>query len=261
MTGSALPHHSRTSRLLLALGLAALAVGPAVAVAAPAPPATPLRDSALPADARADVRLERMKTWTRAALVAAPAPALALAGLVHPSDLDASTAHRWWTLHVVLLPVFPLLGGSVWLLLRGERGPVPALARLAAYGFATFYTGLDLVAGLAAGLAYEQEGSLTPTVGRLFDVGNQLGAVGVWSLALSGVLAGVALRRRHGWRVLPGTLVLTASCYPFLVNHIFHPRGVLSVLGIGAGLALIAVGAVDRDGGCPDRPVGAIIPG
>ena len=53
MTGSALPHHSRTSRLLLALGFAALAVGPAVALAAPAPPATPLRDSALPADARA----------------------------------------------------------------------------------------------------------------------------------------------------------------------------------------------------------------
>ncbi len=202
-----------------------------------------------------------MKTWMRAGLVAAPALLLALAGLVHPSDLDASSAHLWWTLHVWLLPVFPLLGGSVWLLLRGERGPVPALARLAAYGFMTFYTGLDLVAGLGAGLAYEQAGSLTPTVGRLFDVGDRLGAVGVWSLALAAVLTGTALGRRHGWRVLPGTVVLTTSCYPFLVNHIFHPRGVLAVLGIGAGLALLALGAADRDGGCPDRPVGAIMPG
>jgi hypothetical protein len=34
---------------------------------------------------------------------------LALAGLVHPSGLSAATAYRWVWLHIVLLPVFPLL--------------------------------------------------------------------------------------------------------------------------------------------------------
>ncbi|MEO3938073.1 hypothetical protein V3N99_15140 [Dermatophilaceae bacterium Soc4.6] len=190
-----------------------------------------------------------MRAWARTALVATPTVLLALAGLVHPSDLDASTAHLWWTLHVWLLPVFPLLGGSVWLVLRGERGPLPALARAAAYGFATFYTGLDLVAGLGAGLVAEQQGGVTPTVGRFFEVGDRLGAVGVWSLAVAGLLTGATLWPRLRWRVVPGTTALVGCCYPFLGNHIFHPRGVLAVLGIGLGLGLLSLArSSDADG-------------
>jgi len=115
------------------------------------------------------------------------------------------------------------------------------LARLGAYGFAAFYTALDVLAGIGAGLAMEREGGSSPVVGRLFEVGDRLGAVGVWCLLAAALLAGVVLVRRDGLRALPGTLVLAGSCYPFLENHIFHPRGVLAVLGVALGLALLAV--------------------
>ncbi|MEO9151453.1 MAG: hypothetical protein ABI243_03540 [Lapillicoccus sp.] len=186
-----------------------------------------------------------MGRWTTVVVVAVPGVLLAGFGLLHPSDLTPVTAHTWWTLHVWLIPVFPLLGASVWLVLRGERGVFAQLARLGAYGFATFYTALDVLAGIGAGLAMEEEGAGSPVVGRLFEIGDRLGAVGVWCLLAAALLGGLALVRRHGWRALPGTLVLTASCYPFLRNHIFHPRGVLAVLGVTLGLALLAVARGD----------------
>ncbi|MDQ2755170.1 MAG: hypothetical protein M3Y71_01180 [Actinomycetota bacterium] len=58
---------------------------------------------------------------------------------------------------------------------------------------------------------------------------------------------------------MPGTVVLVGSCDPFLRNQVSRPRDVLAVLGIGVDLALLA--AADRDGGCPDHPVDAIISG
>lgn len=178
--------------------------------------------------------------WATVVTVAIPGVLLGGFGLLHPSDLTPATAHTWWTLHVWLIPVFPLLGAAVWLVLRGERGVLAQLARLGAYGFATFYTALDVLAGIGAGLAMEQAGPSSPVVGRLFEIGDRLGAVGVWCLLAATALGGIALVRRDGLRALPGTLVLAASCYPFLQNHIFHPRGVLAVLGVALGLALLA---------------------
>ncbi|WP_295697674.1 hypothetical protein [Lapillicoccus sp.] len=181
-----------------------------------------------------------MGKWATVVAVAVPGVLLAGVGLLHPTDLDPATAHTWRTLHVWLIPVFPLLGAAVWLLLRGEKGVFAQLARLGAYGFATFYTALDVLAGIGAGLAMEQEGASSPVVGRLFDVGNRLGAIGVWCLLAAALLGGAVLVRRDGPRALLGTVVFAGSCYPFLQNHIFHPRGVLAVLGIALGLALLA---------------------
>ena len=92
-----------------------------------------------------------MPVWRLVLLVVAAPVALAVAGLFHPDDLTVDTARQWTALHVVLLPLFPLLGGALVLLLRGLGGVVPAVARLAAYSYAVFYTGLDAVAGVAAG--------------------------------------------------------------------------------------------------------------
>ncbi len=55
-------------------------------------------------------------------LVALPGLVLGVAGLAHPILLTPETAERWRLVHLVLLPAFPLLGASVWLLLLGERG-------------------------------------------------------------------------------------------------------------------------------------------
>ena len=42
--------------------------------------------------------------------------------------------------------------------------------------------------------------------------------------------------------VLPGrtAVLLAAACYPFLQAHIFPPEGVVAMLGIAAGCALLA---------------------
>jgi hypothetical protein len=82
--------------------------------------------------------------------------------LFHPAQLTPGTAEVWWQLHVVLLPVFPLLGAALVFLLRGARGSLLWLARIAAYGYAVFYTGLDTLAGIGAGLAVAAQPAGSP---------------------------------------------------------------------------------------------------
>lgn len=185
-----------------------------------------------------------MVRWITAVGVALPGLALAAFGyLVHPGFLDATTARAWWSLHVYLIPVFPLISVAIWVLLRGVGNPFAWAARIAAYGFATFYTALDVLAGIGAGLAVEAGAGFL--VGRLFEVGDTLGAAGVWMLFASAVLTGAALVPRDGLRVLPGAIVLAAACVPFAESHIFRPTGVYAMLGVALGSALIAAARVE----------------
>lgn len=203
-----------------------------------------------------------MTRWMTVVGVALPGLALAGFGwLVHPSFLDPSTARAWWTLHVLLVPVFPLIAVAIWVLLRGERGAAAWGARVAAYGFATFYTGLDVLAGIGAGLVTDVGQGGGPAVGRLFEVGDQLGAVGVLCLLVAAVLGGVVLVRRDGVRALPGTVVLAASCYPFLEGHIFHPTGVIAMLGIATGCALLAAARRPGEAVVVDRSEPMVVSG
>lgn len=180
-----------------------------------------------------------------AALVALPGLVLAAVGaLVHPGFLDPTTARAWWTVHVYLVPVFPLIALAVWWLLRGVRGPLAAAARVAAYGFAALYTALDVLSGIGAGLVVEAgAGELA---GRLFAVGDALGHTGVWLLLASAVLTGLALLPRDGAPVLVGAAVLAGACVPFRAAHIFHPTGVWAMVGVAAGCVLIALARRER---------------
>lgn len=180
-----------------------------------------------------------------AALVALPGLGLAAVGaLVHPGFLDVTTARTWWTVHVYLVPVFPLIALAVGVLLRGVRGPVAAAARTTAYGFAVLYTALDVLSGIGAGLVVEAgAGELA---GRLFAVGDALGHTGVWLLLASAVLTGLALLPRDGAPVLVGAAVLAAACVPFRTAHIFHPTGVWAMVGVAAGCVLIALARRER---------------
>jgi hypothetical protein len=174
------------------------------------------------------------------AAVALPGVLLAVLGLFHPRALAPSTATVWWQLHVVLLPLFPLLAVALWVLLRGERGPVAWLARIAAYGYAAFYTALDVLAGVGAGYLTDRLQGGSQEANDLRALGNDLGMVGSWSLLVAAVLVGAVLVRRDGRAALPGAVILLGGAATFLHGHIYWPVGGLAMLGVAGGCAALA---------------------
>jgi hypothetical protein len=200
-------------------------------------------------------------------VIAGPAVVLAGLGLTHPQDLTATSAPWWTTLHVLLLPLFPLLALSLWLLLRGLSGPAAWAARIAAYGYAAFYTALDVLAGIAAGELTQlnaERGLQTDTVevDRMFAVGNDLGEIGVWCFGVACAATALAVVGRVGRRALPGAVVLVAAAVVFVAGgvHIYWPWGVGTMLALAVGLGLLAAVLPDpqpRDSqttGEPEQP-------
>jgi hypothetical protein len=178
--------------------------------------------------------------WSRAAGYAAPGLLLAGAGLAHPLALSPASAPWWTTLHVVLLPVFPLLAVAQWLLLSAAPAALRRPGRLAAFGFAAFYGGLDAVAGIAAGTVVHAEHAVTPVTGAVFGIGDSLGYTGALGFLAANVLIVAAVAREAAWRAVPGAVVLLAASVSFFDSHIFWPRGVLTMLGVAAGMFLLA---------------------
>ncbi|MEJ3651683.1 hypothetical protein WEH80_01575 [Actinomycetes bacterium KLBMP 9759] len=121
------------------------------------------------------------------------------------------------------------------MLLRGEREPLAWAARVAAFLYAVYYTGLDALSGIAAGIAFDGAGSRDTTVDRLFAIGNNVGEIGRWAWVAAVVLTVAVLVRRHGPRMLAGGVVTVVGAFGFAFDHIYWPWGV-------AGVALTAVG-------------------
>lgn len=168
-------------------------------------------------------------------VAAAPGVVLAIAGLFHPSELTVATAPTWWWLHVLLLPVFPLLGGVLVLLLRGERDWISWIARVAAYVYAVFYTGLDVLAGIGAGFVVDRAAGPAPAARDLIDIGNDLAFYGVHAFLVAALATGIATIRRDGTSAFAGALLLIAAAVPFLQAHIYWPVGGLSMVGLAIG--------------------------
>ncbi len=173
------------------------------------------------------------------AAAAAPGLVLCVLGLFHPAQLTPGTAAVWWQLHIVLLPVFPLLGVAFVLLLRGERGPLAWLARISAYVYAVFYTALDTLAGIGAGIAVAAEPAGSPVALGLIGVGNQLAAVGVTGFLVGSLATVAVLIRRDGVAAIPGAVLLVAAAVVFLRSHIYWPVGGLAMLAAGVGCGLL----------------------
>ena len=177
--------------------------------------------------------------WFQAVLFAVPGLLLAGFGAVHPALLAAATAPWWAELHIILLPVFPLLAAAQWLLLASAPPWLRWPGRLAAFGFAAFYGGLDAVAGIAAGTATDAQHGVTPVVGALFEVGDLLGHIGAWCFLAANVAIVAATMVRAGWRAVPGTALLLIASVSFLDSHIFWPRGVFTMIGAAVGMSLL----------------------
>lgn len=194
--------------------------------------------------------MPRSRTVLLPLLVALPALVVAGVGLAHPVLLTPETAERWRLAHLLLLPLFPLVAVSVWAVLRGVRGPAAWAARVLAGAYAVLYGALDSIAGIGAPhqvLRSEGRGDPRPPIEDLYEIGDRLGVLGVYALAAAAVLAGGVLYLRSRSPLAPlGAGVLAASCYPFLRHHVFPPRGVLALVGIALGLALLERSRLSR---------------
>lgn len=170
-------------------------------------------------------------------------PGLVLAGFgaVHPPLLDAATAPWWETMHVLLLPVFPLLAIAQWVLLAPAPPVLRWSGRVAAFGFAAFYGGLDAVAGIAAGTVVQAQQGFTPVAGAVFAIGDTLGYIGAGCFLVASVLIVAAITQHAGSRAIPGAVLLLAASVSFLDSHLFWPRGVVTMVAIAAGMYLLVV--------------------
>ena len=186
--------------------------------------------------------------------MALPAVLLAALGTLHPIFLTPETAERWRLAHLLLLPVFPLVGASLWLLLLGERGGLAWAARGLAFVYAVLYGALDSIAGIGAPsqvLGADRRGEPGPPIGDLYEIGDRLGHLGVAALGAAVVLAAVVLLRRAREPLAPlGAAVALAGCWLFYRHHVFPPRGVAGVLLVAGGLTLMAVARTRQE-----RPV------
>ncbi|GAA2872408.1 hypothetical protein GCM10010517_32760 [Streptosporangium fragile] len=186
-----------------------------------------------------------------AALTFVPA-LLAMTGLLHPHHLTPDTAERWVTLHLLLLPVFPLLAASLLVLLRGLKSPWVTVARTGSYVYAIFYTSLDAIAGIAYGtlVANKDDPATLTRAGAAIDVvGGALGLIGSVGFLLASVATTMALASRHGGRrVAAGGTILIIASVMWLGSHIYWPEGVITVLGLGLGIGLLNVAS---SGGTP----------
>ncbi len=176
-------------------------------------------------------------------LVALPPLVVGAVGLTHPIFLTPETAETWRLGHLLLLPAFPLLAVSVFVLLRGERGPASWVARVLSLAYAVLYGALDSIAGIGAPaqvLGTVERGEPLPPTNDLYGIGDQLGALGVYALACAAVLVGVVLYLRGRSPLAPlGAVVVVVASYFFLRHHVFPPRGVLAMVGIAVGFALL----------------------
>lgn len=204
---------------------------------------------------------DRLGAMTRsrisfAALVAIPGVALAVVGSTHPPHLTNDSAMHWWVMHIVALPLFPLMGLALVGLVRGRRDPTAWTIRVLAYVFAAFYTALDVLAGIGAGYVLDQAGptpdaSSLDAVHALFRMANDLSQYGVWALLVACVLVAADHMRSCGLMAAAPGLLLIAASYSFLDSHIYRWRGVVTVLVIGLATGWLAMVRTRREAAKP----------
>ena len=179
-----------------------------------------------------------MSRRTLVLLVSLPAIACALVGLTHPVNLNMASAEQWRNLHLILIPIFPLIGLASWLIGRTAGVWFGRAGALFGYGFATFYTALDILAGVAGGVLVIAGNS--DATGSVFAIARILANIGVVSLVAGCLVAGVAAFRVAGTAALPGALLATVGAVLVQPGHIYLGLGTVAMMLFAGGFVIMA---------------------
>lgn len=167
--------------------------------------------------------------------VALPPLLIAVVGLTHPSPLTVESAAHWRVIHTILLVLFPLVALGPWLVARRVSRVGGIVVGLVAYVYATFYTALDVIAGIAGGAIKEAEAG---GLGIIFPVAGDFEQIGGIALVLATALAG-GLASRRGWITAPGIVLVLVGAVMHWREHVYPPWGVLSMVLLAAGWAYL----------------------
>jgi hypothetical protein len=152
--------------------------------------------------------------------------AFAAVTLLHPMaspDEPSLAVGRWWTVHLLQIPLTILLAYGIWILLDGLRSTAATIARAALPVFLVCFSAYDAVAGLATGwlaqAAGEQSGAeqlaTQAAIGELFNdnwlAGNfsVLGSASAVAWAVVAVAGALALRRAGADGLTVGLMALS----------------------------------------------------
>jgi hypothetical protein len=179
--------------------------------------------------------VDRRSTLRRLLLLGTPL-VLALLMVVHQLIDQFEQPEAFLLLHLVLLPLFALMGVAVWALLEGVGGATAWAARAAAFVFLVGYVALDAISGVAASAILASGAAWSTEATRaLFTSGPAAlpTTVAVLAWRVSVVLAAWALYRA-GRPLAP--LVLLVATAVWLNNDHGGVRGVV----VFGGFALAA---------------------
>jgi len=91
-----------------------------------------------------------LRLASRRLLLIGTPPVLVLLMIVHQLIDQFERPIAFLVLHLLLLPLFALMGVAIWVLLEGVGGVVAWAARVAAFVFLVGYVTLDAISGIAA---------------------------------------------------------------------------------------------------------------
>ncbi len=179
--------------------------------------------------------MERRLVLRRLLLIGTPL-VLASFMVVHQLIDQLQQPGAFLVLHLILLPLFALMGVALWALLEGVSSAVAWAARVAAFVFLVGYVALDAISGIAASAILASGAPWSKEAARaLFASGPAAlpTVVAVLAWRVSVLLAAWALYRAG--RPLVPLVLLVASAVWLNQNH----GGVRGVVVLG-GFALAA---------------------
>ncbi len=188
-------------------------------------------------------------TWRLIGVILPPF-LLGIVSFWHPHHLNATTAQMWLNIHLIQLPLFGLLGYSYYLLIAHIHTVYGYIARALIGIFVLYYTALDALAGVGNGILYTRTLEQNEITRKflytdqsrqwLFDIGNDLGEIGVYAIEAAAVLIAVLfLRKYFHLRTFFALLVFLAGTYLFGKYHTYTPWGTVGMMLLVVSMPLL----------------------